>query len=703
MKNWTFLALMCALSALAVTFNSCTKKPIEQPVKTVSLAAQTGTLTAGTAGEATFAVTTANIADGKTGSVAWYTTSAGTTSGSTPTGVSASLSNVASNKAVVTMTATTAALQGSYYFKVTIDGTTSAVATLTVSLNELLFTDAAAYDIPASTVGTTITNIDVAPGVSGGKTPYTFSAESLPAGIVISSAGIISGTPSSASSAGSATITVKDSSTPQQSKSITINYGVISAAPSKSVSVAAQNGSITTTVGGAVTFAVTTTDIAAGSYPATVANIPTGVTAANVTINDSGAGTLTLTAAATAAAGSYATLTLTIDGATSPAFTLTIDAVVNVTGLSLNKSTLSLSVGSSEKLIVTVNPSDATNKGVTWHSGNESRFTVTADGTVKGVGAGSAQLTVRSVENPEIYALCTVNVTGELTDHFKVGDIYYKTISTGSTNVKVTNKAYQEGSFTGIENSYSGAVTVPATVEYEGVTYTVTQVGWCAFYLSASLTSVTLPVGITTIEDRAFAECPLLASVNLPEGLESIRAYAFAQCPSLTTLHIPASLTSMGGDGNPVFAGCTSLELTAAAGGIFIVVDGVLFEEVGGDNAIRILRWLPDKRSGTYTIPNGVIAIANNAIINSKITAIAIPASVTILAYNNFHDCANLVEVTLNWTDPTICQTYSNPASYYFNGGKPYADITLKVPAGTKAKYLAHSLWGMGFNIVEMP
>ena len=89
----------------------------------------------------------------------------------------------------------------------------------------LSFTDSDAYDIPASTVGTAIKEIDVSGGVSGGKTPYTFTATGLPAGISISEAGVISGTPTAEKAAGTAKITVTDAD--GDSKEITINYGEI--------------------------------------------------------------------------------------------------------------------------------------------------------------------------------------------------------------------------------------------------------------------------------------------------------------------------------------------------------------------------------------------------------------------------------------------------------------------------------------------
>ncbi|MFA7216026.1 MAG: InlB B-repeat-containing protein, partial [Bacillota bacterium] len=105
------------------------------------------------------------------------------------------------------------------------DGT----AEFTASMVPLAFTDSADYDIPASTVGTSIEDIDVSAGVSGGTPPYTFQSLDLPDGIEISDEGVISGTPAVADAdGGTATITVTDSADSAAAESITINYGVIS-------------------------------------------------------------------------------------------------------------------------------------------------------------------------------------------------------------------------------------------------------------------------------------------------------------------------------------------------------------------------------------------------------------------------------------------------------------------------------------------
>ena len=60
-------------------------KPDPTPV-TIKVNSQSGAITAGTAGSATFVITTTGIDNGVTGTVQWFTTSAGTTATTAPTG-----------------------------------------------------------------------------------------------------------------------------------------------------------------------------------------------------------------------------------------------------------------------------------------------------------------------------------------------------------------------------------------------------------------------------------------------------------------------------------------------------------------------------------------------------------------------------------------------------------------------------------------
>ena len=103
------------------------------PSATVTLGDQTGKIVSGIAGSASFAATTSNVAAATAGTVTWYSNSDGTTTTAAPTGLTPSVSAVASDATTVTMTADTTAVAGTYYFKLTEGTAVSAVAELDVS------------------------------------------------------------------------------------------------------------------------------------------------------------------------------------------------------------------------------------------------------------------------------------------------------------------------------------------------------------------------------------------------------------------------------------------------------------------------------------------------------------------------------------------------------------------------------------------
>lgn len=99
-------------------------------------------------------------------------------------------------------------------------------------------------------------------------------------------------------------------------------------------------------------------------------------------------------------------------GSTSKDYTLNIKpATVPVTGLELNKNSLTLQEKGSDTLTVTVKPTDATNQDVTWQSSNTSIATVSADGTVTAISAGTATITATAADGSGVSASCTLTVT----------------------------------------------------------------------------------------------------------------------------------------------------------------------------------------------------------------------------------------------------------------------------------------------------
>ncbi len=84
-------------------------------------------------------------------------------------------------------------------------------------------------------------------------------------------------------------------------------------------------------------------------------------------------------------------------------------SMVNVDGVTISKSTLSLTVGESSTLSATVSPSNATNKNVTWSSSNTDVASV-SNGSVTALSAGTTTITVTTVDGG-FTASCTVTVT----------------------------------------------------------------------------------------------------------------------------------------------------------------------------------------------------------------------------------------------------------------------------------------------------
>ena len=99
----------------------------------------------------------------------------------------------------------------------------------------------------------------------------------------------------------------------------------------------------------------------------------------------------------------FGTIEITRGGSTPP-------TPVAVTGVKLNKTSLTLEAGKSEALTATVEPSNADNKNVTWASDKTGVATVDANGLVSAISAGTANITV-TTEDGSKTATCVVTVT----------------------------------------------------------------------------------------------------------------------------------------------------------------------------------------------------------------------------------------------------------------------------------------------------
>lgn len=85
---------------------------------------------------------------------------------------------------------------------------------------------------------------------------------------------------------------------------------------------------------------------------------------------------------------------------------------IPVLGVTLDKQTMSLTVGSTGTLTAIINPADAANKNLTWTSDNEAAATVSQTGVVTAVAEGTAKIIVKTADG-EKTAICTVTVAAK--------------------------------------------------------------------------------------------------------------------------------------------------------------------------------------------------------------------------------------------------------------------------------------------------
>lgn len=134
----------------------------------------------------------------------------------------------------------------------------------------------------------------------------------------------------------------------------------------------------------------------------------------------------------------------------------------------------------------------------------------------------------------------------------------------------------------------------------------VISIGESAFWNCSSLTSITIPEGVTSIGDFAFDLCLNLTSITLPNSLTCIGSYGFATT-DLTSIIIPENVKSIGCE---AFYNCSELK--------------------------------------KVVLPEGITRIASKTFANCRsLTSITIPDSVTSIGKGVFFNCTKLKSVVI--------------------------------------------------------
>ena len=288
---------------------------------------------------------------------------------------------------------------------------------------------------------------------------------------------------------------------------------------------------------------------------------------------------------------------------------------------------------------------------------------------------------------------------------------------------------------------YNGKIVIPESVDFMGVTYSVTSIAGGAFSMGQGVTSVTIPnsvksIGekafyacfgltsvhisdiaawcniefgdydsnplwyaqhlylngeevkdlvipniVTSIGDNAFLGCSGLTSVSIPNSVTSIGSSAFEGCSGLTSVTIPNSVKSIGNDAFYRCSGLTSVHISDIAA--WCNIDFADYDSNPLYYAHHL--YLNGEEVKDLVIPNSVTSIKNYAFSGcSVLTSVTIPNSVTSIGGNAFSGCSGLTSVHISdivaWCNIEFGDINSNPlykAHHLYLDGEEVKDLVI--------------------------
>ena len=190
------------------------------------------------------------------------------------------------------------------------------------------------------------------------------------------------------------------------------------------------------------------------------------------------------------------------------------------------------------------------------------------------------------------------------------------------------NKAEVDSyTYTGVN---SGVLTLPASIEGEGVLYPLKEIRSRAFVNCTALTGIILPSSITSIYDFAFRDCNNLESVNWEDltALEYIFSSAFLRS-GLKRVMFPASLLQVS---TGAFGDCFQLSEIDFGKSKLEYLQGNTFSGCA--------------LQGELHLPEGLQSIGNRDFANNiGLTKVYLPTSLNSMYSSAFADCSNVTDV----------------------------------------------------------
>ena len=272
----------------------------------------------------------------------------------------------------------------------------------------------------------------------------------------------------------------------------------------------------------------------------------------------------------TAVKAGSATITVTSsDGSKTATCSVTVAAsTVPVTGVTIDKTEISIVEGESQKLSATVAPDNATDKKVTWTSSDNNVATVDGSGNVTAVKAGSATITAKAGDKT---ATCSVTVTAkEIVLNEIAIDPASKEVKEGAT-FDLTVKFLPEGA-TSKPVSWRSTNEEVATVS-DG-TVTTLKAGKTKIFARVDGTEIEAFCDVTVLQDDtlrgiAFTSDRYGVSIGEPKRLELIFTPTYADNKVVTFSSSNTSVATVNSDGivNGITQGETTITAKSMEGG----------------------------------------------------------------------------------------------------------------------------------------
>ena len=208
-----------------------------------------------------------------------------------------------------------------------------------------------------------------------------------------------------------------------------------------------------------------------------------------------------------------------------------------------------------------------------------------------------------------------------------------------------------EATITGYSGS-GGAVVIPS--EVNGIP--VRKIGneWPPVFgfPNNSITSLTIPQGISIIGNHAIYGCTSLTNVSFPSTLSLIGEGAFQECSSLSQVIIPNSVTIIRGW---AFNSCTSLNRLTLSSGLIKIEESTFqfctsLTNIVIPNSVTHIganAFLNNTALTNVTLNYGLKNIGPLAFKGSGIKSVSIPNSVTNISDGAFWNCSSLTNVVL--------------------------------------------------------